>query len=244
MNGSRKLKPGSPKIAIALIRVSTNKQELGPEAQRAAIEAWAKREGVHVAQWFSEVVSGMWEVAARKGLLSAIAAIRDAEAGVLVVAKRDRLGRSVVQNGIIESLCKTEGAVVVCADGTAVDDGTPEATFVRTLFDAMAQMERARIAQRTIAALAVKKARGERVGQIPYGWRLPDDGGQKLVEVDAEQKIIREARKLYRTGMSIRTVAYEIAKRGYKSRSGRRLRSTQVERMLGTLAEDVESVPG
>ena len=37
--------------AVAYLRVSTEDQALGPEAQRAAIEAWAARQGVQVLSW-------------------------------------------------------------------------------------------------------------------------------------------------------------------------------------------------
>lgn len=39
-------RPGDPKRAVAYLRVSTDEQRLGPEAQRAAIAAWGAREGV------------------------------------------------------------------------------------------------------------------------------------------------------------------------------------------------------
>ncbi len=50
----------NPKRAVAYLRVSTTReqQELGLSAQRAAIESWAKREGVEVCAIFEEEVSG------------------------------------------------------------------------------------------------------------------------------------------------------------------------------------------
>jgi DNA invertase Pin-like site-specific DNA recombinase len=47
----KRSKNGSPKVAVAYIRVSKDEQKLGPEAQRASIEAWATREGIAVASW-------------------------------------------------------------------------------------------------------------------------------------------------------------------------------------------------
>jgi hypothetical protein len=71
---------GNPKIAIASIRVSTEDQRLGPEARRAAIEAWAAREGVHVAAWHvDQGVSGAAPIEERPGLLGAISALRACE---------------------------------------------------------------------------------------------------------------------------------------------------------------------
>ena len=48
---SKRVKNGSPLVAVAYVRVSKDDQKLGPEAQRASIEAWAAREGVRVASW-------------------------------------------------------------------------------------------------------------------------------------------------------------------------------------------------
>ncbi len=50
----RSARPGNPLIAVAYLRVSTDEQRLGPEAQRASIEAWAKREGVAVVAWHAD----------------------------------------------------------------------------------------------------------------------------------------------------------------------------------------------
>jgi hypothetical protein len=79
------------KAAVAYLRVSTEDQQLGPEAQRAAIEAWAAREGVQVVAWhLDQGVSGGADVEDRPGL---VAALRVERAGILLVAKRDRLAR-------------------------------------------------------------------------------------------------------------------------------------------------------
>ena len=52
-------KTANPKIAVAYLRVSTDDQKLGPQAQRAQIEAWATKESIEVASWhLDEGVSG------------------------------------------------------------------------------------------------------------------------------------------------------------------------------------------
>ena len=42
------------RVAVAYLRVSTSEQHLGPEAQRAAIEAWAARENITVVAWHTD----------------------------------------------------------------------------------------------------------------------------------------------------------------------------------------------
>jgi DNA invertase Pin-like site-specific DNA recombinase len=157
-------KQGDPKLAVATVRVSTEDQNLGPEAQRAAIRTWAERNGVQVISWHEDRLSGATPVEDRPGLLGALQAIRERGAGVLVAAKRDRLARSVAVAATIETLATEAGARVLTADGVAADEG-PEGELLRTLLDAFAAYERSLIRARTRAALQAKKRRGERLGR-------------------------------------------------------------------------------
>ena len=153
--------------AIAYIRCSTSRQDLSPVAQRAAIEDWARRKGASIAAWYEDIgVSGGTELEKRPGLLAATEALRTESAEVLVVAKRDRLARDVLVSALVERLCERQGARIFSADGAGNGEG-PEAQLMRTMIDAFAAYERALIRARTKAALAAKKARGERVGGIP-----------------------------------------------------------------------------
>src|SRR5215831_17616573 len=93
---STRSRRGNSSLAVAYSRVSTEDQNLGPEAQRAAIEAWAARHGVAVVSWHHDHgVSGATPAAERPALLEALAAVRAHGAGVLVALKRDRIARDV-----------------------------------------------------------------------------------------------------------------------------------------------------
>jgi len=54
MTRSKKRPTLDPSKAVAYLRVSTEDQALGPEAQRASIEAWAARQGIEVATWHTD----------------------------------------------------------------------------------------------------------------------------------------------------------------------------------------------
>jgi hypothetical protein len=58
---------GNPSLAVAYVRVSTEDQNLGPEAQRAAIERWAPSRGITVAAWHQDCLSGATAVEDRPG---------------------------------------------------------------------------------------------------------------------------------------------------------------------------------
>ena len=209
---------GNASLAVALLRVSREDQNLGPEAQRAAIERWAMANRVHVLSWHEDKVSGATPAEDRPGLMAALASIRQHGAGVLVAAKRDRIARDVVIAATVERLARDAGAVVMTADGVTVED-TPEGRLMRTLMDAFAEYERALIRARTKAALAVKKARQERVsGRAPLGYRF--ESGQ-LVPDPAEAAVLARVRELRSRGLSVARVATILNTEGLKCRGGR-----------------------
>ena len=221
---------GNPTQAIAYLRVSTTEQHLGPEAQKAAIDAWAKREGVTVVSVFSDAgVSGGTDLDARPGLVAALSALRASHAGVLVVAKRDRLARDVYVAATIDRAVVAAGARVASADGVGNGDSASDA-FMRTILDGAAAYERALIRARTKAALVAKRARGERAGAVPYGYRLAADGVH-LDENAAEQGVVVVVRELRAAGLSLRAVVRALESRGLMARSGRPFQPTQIARM-------------
>ena len=229
---SKRVRSGSPLVAIAYIRVSKDDQKLGPDAQRASIEAWAAREGVQVAAW--HVDQGVCSVTAidqRPALVAALGSLREHSAGILVVAKRDRIARDVVLTAGVERAAASAGAVVVSAAGEG-NGAAPADAFMRTVIDGAAAYERALIRARTTAALAVIRARGQKTGgSVPYGYSLAADG-RTLVAVESEQVTITRARALASEGHSQRAVATLLAAEGHVSRKGVPFFAAQVGRML------------
>lgn len=208
-----------PRRAVAYLRVSTEDQNLGPEAQRAQIAAWAAREGVVVVAWHEDHgISGAKPVAERPGLAAALDALRTEGAGVLVVAKRDRLARDVVIAGTVDHLAGKAGARVIAADGVGNGD-SPADAFLRTILDGASAFERAQIRGRTKAALDVKRARGERAGTLPWGWQLGADG-KTLEPCAREREITERARALRDAGQSFGAIAKALASEGYTTRRG------------------------
>ncbi len=227
----REVVAGDPRRAVAYLRVSTEDQNLGPEAQRAQIEAWSTRDGVTVLAWHEDHgISGAKDVTARPALAAALAALRREGAGVLVVAKRDRIARDVLIAGTVDHLAGRAGARVVSADGIGNGD-SPADQFMRTILDGASAFERAQIRARTTAALAVKKARGERVGGVPWGWKVAEDGVQ-LVPHESERATAARARALRAAGRSLAQVAAQLATEGHTTRSGRAFRRTEVPAVL------------
>jgi DNA invertase Pin-like site-specific DNA recombinase len=129
----------------------------------------------------------------------------------------DRLARDVLTAALVERLCERVGASVASANGTGNGD-TAEAALMRTLLDAFAAYDRALIRGRTKAALALKKARGERTGGIPYGFAVTARG--QLLPHPEEQATVTRARVLRAEGKSLRQVAAALVAEERRPRNG------------------------
>lgn len=214
---------------MGYVRVSTEEQHLGPEAQRAAITLWAQRGGLTVVSWHVDAgVSGARELDGRPALMSALADLAAHRAGVLAVARRDRLARDVVIAATIERAVMGRGARVVSADGVGNGD-TPADQFMRTILDGAAAYERELIRARTRAALKAKRAKGERAGNVPWGFAARPDG--RLDPHDVERAIVTRVLELRREGLSLRRIVLALEEESHACRSGKPLQLTQVARI-------------
>jgi DNA invertase Pin-like site-specific DNA recombinase len=148
------------------VRVSTDEQGhsgAGLEAQRAAITKEAERR-----EWILEEVYEDAGYSARDlkrpGVEAALAAVASGAADGLVVAKLDRLSRSMLDFTAIMARAAKEGWAVVALD-CAVDTTTPAGEAMAHVLATFAQFERRLIGQRTREALAVKRAAGVQLGR-------------------------------------------------------------------------------
>lgn len=217
---------------MGYLRVSTEEQSLGAEAQKAAVTAWAQRQGVAIASWHEDRLSGGTAPEDRPGLVAALQALRTEGAGLLVAARRDRIARDVVVAATIERLALDAGALVATADGVSLE-ATPEGALMRGLLDLFASYERSVIRARTKAALAAKRARGERVaGRPPLGFRY--EAG-RLIEDASEKALLGRAREMRTRGLSLARIAQVLTAQGVRLRGGR-IHPTTLSRALGRVA--------
>jgi DNA invertase Pin-like site-specific DNA recombinase len=135
---------------ILYIRVSTNEQHLGVEAQRTAATAFLGQPADR--EYLAMGISGGAPLEERLVLLDAITSLSPGD--TLVVAKRDRLARDTLIAALLEKQVEKAGASIQSANGVG-NDNTPEALLMRRMVDAFSEYERALIKARTKAALAV-----------------------------------------------------------------------------------------
>lgn len=209
--------------AIAYHRVSTDEQAEsgnGLDAQRSTIaRAIAHREWALVAEMTDEGRSG--SNLNRPALLDALDRLDLGEADVLVVAKLDRLSRSVLDFAAIAQRAKRRGWSVVALD-VDVDTTTPTGELVANITSSVAQWERRIIGQRTSEALQAMKARGIRLGR-PV--KLPGD-----VRI---QIATRRA-----AGASLRSLADELNDQGIPTALGATWHASTVRAVLRSLDLD------
>ena len=231
----RKRQPKST-IAIGYIRRSTSRQDLSPEAQRAGLEQWCEGNGAELASVHEETASGSKDLHERPGLLAAVEEVALRGAGVLLVARRDRLARDPYVAMVVERQLAKVGARVITADGTGNGD-SPTDAFLRQTLDAASALERALNRARTKAALQAKKRRGERVGTLPYGKHLGADGVH-LEDDAAELAVIDRVATLRAKGTTIRAIAEGLNEEGHRPRSGRLWGIRGVYRIIRRLEDE------
>src|ERR1022692_3672331 len=187
--------------AIGYVRVSTDRQAeqgVSLEAQEAKVRAMAT---VQSAELLEVIVDGGESAKSlnRPGLQRLLALINAGQVQVVIVAKLDRLTRSVKDLcGLLELLEKRKVALISVAE--SLDTGSAAGRLVITIMAAVSQWEREAIGKRTRDALRHKRGNGERVGNIEFGFRLSAD--LRHLEPDpTEQAALAEIRGLRLWGL-------------------------------------------
>src|SRR6476646_10299620 len=153
---------------LGYVRVSTSEQAskgAGLEAQRRAILAECKRRGWHLVETIEDAGYSARDLR-RPGIQAALRALERGEASALVVAKLDRLSRSMLDFSKLMAKASREHWALVALD-VAVDTSTPSGEAMANMLATFAQFERRLISQRTREALAVKRAQRVRLGRPP-----------------------------------------------------------------------------
>jgi DNA invertase Pin-like site-specific DNA recombinase len=216
---------------VAYFRVSTSRQGqsgLGLEAQKAAVHKFMNPTD-ELVDSFTEIESGRKN--SRPQLQAAITRARQDDA-VLLVAKLDRLARNVAfLAALMESQVRFQAVDLPSAD-----------EFTLHILAAVAQKEATAISIRTRDALAAKKARGDKLG-TPENL-TPEARAKALVslQTNAQENINnRQAAQLAGllrgNGASLRDIAVQLNKSGYRTRRGQEFHATSVQRLLAMVKQ-------
>src|SRR6266853_1870156 len=217
---------------VGYVRVSTDKQAergISLEAQAEKIRAMALVQGAEL----SEIIVESGESAKslnRPGMAKLLAMVEAGQVKAVIVAKLDRLTRSV--KDLCELLERFERrGVALVSVAESLDTGSAAGRLVLNIMAAVSQWEREAIGERTRDALGHKRSQGERVGNIAFGSRLAGDG-QHLEPDPAEQAALAEIRLLRNTGLTLRGIAAALNHREFRTRRGTAWRLESVARIL------------
>jgi DNA invertase Pin-like site-specific DNA recombinase len=187
------------------VRASTEEQAesgAGLAVQRETILAECKRRGWQVVQVIEDAGYSAKDLK-RPGIQAALEALKRKQADALVVAKLDRLSRSMLDfPPLMERAQKQEWALVALDVG--MDTTTPAGEMTANVTATFAQFERRLIGQRTREALAAKRAQGVRLGRPR---RTPDR---------VLRRIVRERKK----GTSLAAIADKLNRDGEPTSQG------------------------
>ena len=222
-------------FAVGYVRVSTEQQGIegvSLEAQRAKIGAWALANDYDLVAVYVDVISGK-RADNRPELQRALAHVSECR-GALIVYSLSRLARSTKDTIVIaEQLERSSSDLVSLSE--KIDTTTAAGKMVFRMLAVLAEFERDQIAERTVTAMQFKKSKGERVGNVPFGYDLEADG-ITLVENHAEQEVLSIIAELRKQGQSLRQIASELTRRGFATKKGQAWSHSTIQRIVGRSA--------
>lgn len=212
--------------AIGYARCSTNEQAdsgLGLEAQAERIRAYCTMRSLDLADLVVDAgVSGGKPLASRDGGQRLLSALKGREAESVVMLKLDRMFRNA--GDCLSTVEKWERAGValhvVDLGGNAIDTTSAAGRFMLVVLAGAAEMERNLTRERTRSAMAVKRANGQRIGTVPFGFDLAGDGAA-LVPNEAEQAVIADILALRANGMKLEKIAAALTERCVPTKTGK-----------------------
>jgi DNA invertase Pin-like site-specific DNA recombinase len=223
---------------VGYIRVSTEGQAesgLSLGAQRVKLESFALAMDLSlVGIEADEGVSA--KSLDRPALQRALAMLDDGTADAVLVAKLDRLTRSVRDLGDLVDRYFASGRWSLLSVADSIDTNTAAGRLVLNVLGAVAQWEREAIAERTREALAECKRRGVRLGGEALGWTRTDAvdgaGRQVVADDDAEMETVSTIRRMRAEGASLREIATALDTSGRPTKRGGKWAPQTVAKVL------------
>jgi len=208
------------KRALIYLRVSTREQVengLSLDTQEERLLSGCEFFGYEVAGVLREsgVSAGkpLKNRPAGKRLLAALAA---GKADVVMAVSLDRLFRSLIECGELVKDWDRRG-VVLRTLREGVDTSSSMGRFLVHIAASVGQMEREQLGERVSEVLQHKKLRRRRYTKRVYGFR--DEHGL-MVEVPAEQAVIRRMIRRRSEGASLKAIGEELMAKGCKAPNG------------------------
>ena len=217
------------KKAIGYIRVSTEQQAdegVSLAAQRAKITAWCALNDYELIAIYEDAGISGKTIEKRPQLQAALAEMKKEMA--LVVYSLSRLARSTKNCIEIADELKATGSDLVSLT-EKIDTSSAMGEFFFTLIAALGQMERKVIGERTKAALAHKKANGEKYAPVPFGYA---EVNKRLEVVKHEADLVAEIFSKRASGETLQSIALALNEQGIIGKQGGKWYASSVSCIL------------
>lgn len=210
--------------ATGYVRLSElTEATVSPDSQRAAIQAWADSHSAQLVAIHEDLdLSGRRGVE-RPAFTQALEDIHTGRAQVLVVAKLDRLARSVVSFHEALAIVEAAGGHLVSA-AESLDFSTPSGRMVASVLSSFAEYESDMISGRVKAAQDYLATIGRwRGGRRPYGMQPtphPSGTGSALSIHPDEEPVVRDMIRRALAGDSLTAIARHLNEDGVRTANG------------------------
>lgn len=199
---------------VGYVRVSTDKQDISPDVQRAELTREAQRMGyeLHIVE---ELAASAATISKRPKMLSLLADLKVGKYHGIMVSKLDRLSRNMEDGSRLLADSQRQGWRIICLD-LGVDTATIMGAGMYNMALNFAEIERKFIGARTAAAMQEKAARGEHMGRTAV---LPVD---VMLRIHADRE----------RGLSLRKIAEGLMVDGISTATGKAWHASTVKAVL------------
>lgn len=228
--------PARAPRAIGYCRVSTDHQADGGVSLDAQADKVRAMCAVQDAQLVEVVVDAGVSAKSlnRPGLARVLALVEAGQVDRVVVAKLDRLTRSVRDLADLLDLFATHTVSLVSV-AESLDTGTAAGRLVLNVMASVSQWEREAIGERTRDALKHMRAKGQRTGNVPFGYQVAPDGCTLVANIE-EQRVVGLLRELREAGHTLAAIAAELNAQGFRTRRGTTWQIRTVHHLLTVAA--------
>lgn len=219
------------RACVGYIRVSTREQaetKLSLTHQEEKIRAYAVSQDLELERIYNDAAESAKDLN-RTSVQELLKEVERGRIGHVIILKLDRLVRNLENLGYIIRLFDKKD-VTLSSVSESLNTATASGRMVVHLLGAIAQWERETIAERTQAALDVKRRKGEKLGGIcPFGYRAR---AGKLVPHPDEQKILSSIQRGRREGKGYQEIAEALNDAGIRPRKGKRWWASTIRGIL------------
>jgi putative DNA-invertase from lambdoid prophage Rac len=182
--------------------------------------------------WSDPGVSGSVPLAERPQGGTMVQGLRGGD--LVIATKLDRVFRDMrdALNQVEEFRARQIDCILldICPDLKSITGQNSAGQFNFQVLAAAAQFERSRLRERLADSREARRRQGKPLGgNPPTGWSIENGF---LVRNEHEQALLELIHALHREGRSLRAIADELERRGYRTRSGNPIGSSQISKLV------------